>query len=37
MSELVKKNGLWILGNVVIYKTVNKLKLLFEFAGNMKK
>jgi hypothetical protein len=38
MSELVKKSGLWVLANVM-YKTLkfynNKLKLLFEFAGNM--
>jgi hypothetical protein len=40
MSELVKKSGLWVLANVM-YKTdfiiTNKRKLVFEFAGNMKK
>jgi hypothetical protein len=38
MSELAKQSGLWVL-TIVMYKTVkcynnNKLKLLFEFAGN---
>jgi hypothetical protein len=38
MSESVKKRGLGVLANVVMYKTViTNLKLLFEYVGNMEK
>jgi hypothetical protein len=41
MSALVKKSGLWVLANVVMLLIErfynNKLKLLFEFTGNITK